>query len=460
MKKTPKLLLPLLIIFFLLSFCYNALRDLKDSLIITQELSNAEVIPFIKIWAVLPMAILLIYIFTQLSRKISFDKIFYIITSAFLIYFLIFVFLIYPQRDILTLHNTANHLQKVLPMGLSGFISMVRYWHFSLFYVMAELWGNIVLSVLFWSFANKVTPLDDAKRFYTIFGLVANIAIMLAGRISLSLCCCEYIPSFYGTNAWEQTIVIIVCLVTACGIAAMIIYHRTTKKIQATPRDDKITMTLSDSFQCIFQSRYVFFLAFIVFTYNMIINLVEVVWKNHVMALYPLSSDFTAYMSKVTMWSGLAAIIIAILFSGNTLKRVGWTKTALTTPIILLLTSILMFAAMAFSGNLSIIVLFGAIQNGMSRATKYTIFDATKEMAFIPLDRFTRIKAKASIDGACSRLGKSTSAIIYQVLLVTFSSLSACLVYISGMVFILLGGWLYAASSLGMLFNKKNRSTR
>ncbi len=39
-----------------------------------------------------------------------------------------------------------------------GPIAILRNWTFCLFYVMAELWGSVVVSLLFWGFANQVGP--------------------------------------------------------------------------------------------------------------------------------------------------------------------------------------------------------------------------------------------------------------------------------------------------------------
>lgn len=39
-----------------------------------------------------------------------------------------------------------------------GPIAVLRNWTFCLFYVMAELWGSVVVSVCFWGFANQVRP--------------------------------------------------------------------------------------------------------------------------------------------------------------------------------------------------------------------------------------------------------------------------------------------------------------
>jgi TLC ATP/ADP transporter len=48
-----------------------------------------------------------------------------------------------------------NYLVELAPR-LSAPIAILRNWSFCLFYVMAELWGSVVVSLLFWGFANQV----------------------------------------------------------------------------------------------------------------------------------------------------------------------------------------------------------------------------------------------------------------------------------------------------------------
>ena len=45
-----------------------------------------------------------------------------------------------------------------------GPIAILRNWTFCLFYVMAELWGSVVVSLLFWGFANQVTHLGPGQE--------------------------------------------------------------------------------------------------------------------------------------------------------------------------------------------------------------------------------------------------------------------------------------------------------
>ena len=98
-----KKLVPMSILFFLVSFVYNLLRAIKTALIITAKGSGAEVISFLKIGGVLPGAILLTYIFTRLISKFSREQVFYTILTGFLVYFAIFLVVLYPNHNYLQL---------------------------------------------------------------------------------------------------------------------------------------------------------------------------------------------------------------------------------------------------------------------------------------------------------------------------------------------------------------------
>ena len=59
---------------------------------------------------------------------------------------------------------------------------MIENWVYSLFFCAGELWGGVVISVLFWSLANEVCTVSDAKTIYPLMGIAANIALVVAGN--------------------------------------------------------------------------------------------------------------------------------------------------------------------------------------------------------------------------------------------------------------------------------------
>lgn len=472
-----KKLIPMLFIFFLLSFDYNVLRCMKDTLVITAKNSGAEVIPFIKVWVMFPTSILMTYIFIRLSNRFSRESVFYTMLGIFLTYFAIFTFILYPIREQLHAHELADKLQTLLPEGMKGFVAMFRYWIFTSFYVMSELWGNIVLFLLFWGFANQITKIDEAKRFYGLFGIGTNFSGIAAGEISIWIA--QHFSSTAAISqkdAWGQSMTTLIALILIAGVAAMAIFRWLNQVAMKDPRllckateenkTEKKKLSMRENLRYLATSRYALCIAIIVIAYNIVINLVEVLWKQEVRELHPDPMAYNIYMNEITTITGILATATSLLISGNSIRKFGWTFTALLTPVTLLLTSIGFFGFFFLKGRpelvsslcgltpLAIVVFFGSMQNCLSRAAKYTVFDSTKEMAFVPLNRNDKLKAKAAIDGVCNRLGKSGGSIIYQALLISFGSISASVPCVAVCLFAIIFFWMVSVRKLGKQFHE------
>lgn len=471
-----KKFLPMLLISFLVGFNYNILRATKDALVVTAPGSGAEALPFLKVWVIIPVAFLMTFFFTRLSNKLSRERVFYVLMSSFLVFFFLFAFVLYPLRDLLHPHELADRLQQALPQGCQGLVAIFRNWTYTSFYVMAEMWSTMILTVLFWGFANEVTSVKDAKRFYTLFGIGANCSGILAGQVATFLSRQSFNPHIpFGTDAWGQSLILLNTIIIAAGIGCIFLFrllHRWGLGYNASaPQDSKhdpakIKMGMRKNFAYLAKSKYLICIAVIVFTYNISINLVEVVWKDQVKQLYPNPSDFNAYMGNILTGIGIIATATAIFVSGNVIRKLSWTGSAMIPPLILLVTSIGFFAFLLFrdfglgafammlgSSPLMICVFFGSLQNCLARASKYTLFDATKELAFIPLSPESRLKGKAAIDGVGSRLGKSGGSVVHQVLLMIFGTLSMSTPYVALILFGVIAAWMLAVRSLGKQFN-------
>lgn len=154
--ETMKKIVPLGLMFFCILFNYTILRDTKDVLVVTANGSSAEIIPFLRTWVNLPTAIGFMYIYAKLSNELSKSTLFYACMSPFIIFFGAFAFFLYPNTGTLHPIGLTDRLLAVLGPKFLGPIVVLRIWSFCLFYVMAELWGTVVVSLLFWSFANQV----------------------------------------------------------------------------------------------------------------------------------------------------------------------------------------------------------------------------------------------------------------------------------------------------------------
>jgi len=477
-----KKLIPMLIIFFLISFDYNILRTLKDSLLITAKGSGAEVIPFVKVWGVFPGAVLMTIWFAWLSNRLSREMVFYSIIGLFLSYFFFFTFVLYPLRDTIHPHEWADKLETFLPAGFKGLVTMLRYWSFSLFYVMSELWSSTVLSVLFWGFANQITKLSEAKRFYGLFGVGANFSGIFAGQVSVF--CCYYtrqntsLP--FGEDAWHQSLILMVSLILLAGVGALAVFRWMNKTVlldkecynpQEVKTEGEVVgkLSLKQSLAFLFRSKYLLCIALVVISYNLTINLTEVLLKHQVRELYPDPNDYTQFMNHIVSIIGLVATLSSLFVASNAIRKFGWTFTALITPVIILITSIgffTFFFLRQFSPETSLsilglslsplvmVVFFGTAQNILSRGAKYSVFDSTKEMSFVPLCPESKLVGKAVIDGVCSRLGKSGGSVVFQTLFIFFSTLSSSSPYVAGVLVVVLVIWMISARLLGKQFDQ------
>ncbi len=468
-----KKVVPMLLLMFFINFNYTVLRDTKDALVVTAPGSGAEAIPFLKVWCVLPSAIFAMIIFSKLSNILSKPRLFTLTVAPFLIFFALFATVLYPNKEVLHPHAFCDYLQTILPKtGASvGVIAIIRNWTYSCFYILAELWGSMVLSLLFWGFANDITRVSEAKRFYTLFAIGANIAMTISGPLIVYFSRVrDQLPA--GVDPWGYSLNYLMGMVVFNGLATLYLYNWINKSVLTDARfydpnevkkkkKSKPKMSMLESFAYLTKSKYIACIAMLVISYGIAINLVEVSWKSQLKLLYPNANDYSAYMGYLSQWTGWTTLFLLIFVGGNSMRLLGWRFTAMITPIVLLLTSLMFYGFVVFKdlsmvvGMLSYLattplvaaVTIGLFQNVISKASKYSFFDPTKEMAYIPLDEESKVKGKAAIDVVGARLGKSGGSLIQQFLLL-FMTIQQIVPYVAVIIVFIIGGWVFAIRSL------------
>ena len=473
-----KKLIPMLLLFFFILFNYTILRDTKDTLIVTAPGSGAEAIPFLKVWGVLPVAILFMVIYSKMSNKLSKPALFYASVAPFIIFFGLFAVVLYPNREVL--HPTAfcDWLQDYLPLGLMGLIAIIRNWTFSLFYIMSELWGSVCLSLLFWGFANDITKISESKRFYGLFGLGANFSLILAGTFIIwASDLRRSATDVAGVDPWQVSLNWLTLAIVGSGVLIMAIYWWINKYVltdvrfydanaQKKMKKEKPKLSFGQSMKMILSNKYLGLIAIIVIGYGMCINLVEVTWKSQLKLAYPNANEYSAFMGNFSRFTAVATILMMFFLTGNVVRKLGWKFAALITPVVLMITGALFFTFMIFSDGLAgpiaaigstplaLAVLFGMTQNIMSKSAKYALFDPTKEMAYIPLSQDEKVKGKACVDVVGARFGKSGGSLIQQFLIITLGSIAAMAPFVGIFLFVIITAWIVSVFALDKRFTK------
>jgi AAA family ATP:ADP antiporter len=467
-----KKILPLVLMKFFISVIYCVLFCLKETVTVTSKGSGAEVIPVLKSVVVLPAAIIAALFYSRLSSIVKKTTLFYITLGTFLSILVAYAFILYPNAAILSPHESADWLTSIVGEKHSHWISIYRNWIHSLFFVTAELWGSVMILVVFWGFANDITTLSEAKRSYTIYIAAGDVAAAVTGPIV------TWVSKKLSAFDYVFTVQCLTAFAVLVGVGIITLYFYVQKKVLSDPMYQVTTpkpvkkkekISFSQGIKHLITSPYLLGIAILVIGDGLCISLVEVAWKANVKMAFPNPAEYGAFMGMCQSMVGTFAFIISAFLGSSMMRRLGWHITAQLTPVIvggagvlfLLLCSNSSVSAWACSSlglsPLLLLVYFGAFHNVVSKVAKYSFFDPTKEMAYIPLNEDEKVKGKAAIDIVGSRLGKSGASWIQLGLfdLIGTGSVLSITHLLTPIVLAATVGWSFAVKSLNKKFSQK-----
>ena len=449
-KDERKKVFLLLFLKFLISAVYCILTSLKDTTLVTANHSAAEVIPIIKGSVVFPISIGILMLYTKLNNHLKQSTLFYSIILFFLSFILLYGFILYPNIDQISPHTTANWLSNYTEGKYLHWIAIFRYWIHVLFFVIAEIWGQLVIVVLYWVFANNICKMSDAKRFYAILIAAGYLAPIIVSPLIL------FYTKRYSNIDFLLTVQALLKYVGFLLLLIIFIYcwaSRTikpniTESIKSTTTPKKLRLSLWDSLKHVSSSRYLMSIATMIVSCGFSINILEGTWKSYLKEEFPKAADYQIFTSNIIFWTGIVALITSLFFSGGMLRKFGWETVAKVSPVTIGITGCLFFLISYCKNSISdlstligsklvlYIVILGGIQNLLGKVVKYAFHDNTTQIAYIPLDQEAKIKGKAAIDILGSRLGKAGSSWIQIALLELFHTNS--IQPLSGILFIFL----------------------
>lgn len=469
-----KKFVPMSLLMFCVLFVYTMVRDIKDNLVQFHAVGGqTELISHLKIWFVMPAAVLTVMLFTWLVNKYGTVKTFYIMISIFLVYFAIFVLFLFPNSArIHASAATVKHLQNTWPPFFRDIIPCITNWSYSLFYVFSEIWGTVSIASLFWQFANKITKKSEVRRFFPLFCLLGNIGTFASGKIL------EGLSHGVSGDAFRRNLSICIWIAIAFGLISMYIYYWINKVILPDPRfydpndivvkKKKAKVGMMEGVKLLFRSKYLLLIGVLVVGYGVAINLFEQIWKKHltvtltaneangVMGFY---SQSTAILTIVMSW------IAALIF-----RKLKWRTIVLITPVVVTAMSGIYFALMIYNNNVPsgamimgmslplFLAWIGAIMNGFDKGSKYSLFDPTKQMAYHPLDEDEKVKGQAAVEVICGRLGKAGGALTIVLLTAVIfpgSTVLTNMYTIMAICGVLSLAWIMSSYMLGREYDKK-----
>jgi AAA family ATP:ADP antiporter len=344
---------------------------------------------------------------------------------------------------------------------LIGLWEALKNWPYSLFYIFAEMWGTFGITVLFWTFVNDITSMKQSKRFYSFLAIGANLGSLVTG----------FIQKLLGTRYN-----IMVLIVLACSSLVLVIYSWMSRDMKLNPnayqiepkvKKVKAKMGFMESLKFLVRSKALALIAAIVLAYNMIINLLEAAWKSQIDKMVKIYGKESTIADDIyanqNIWLGVITIAMILILSAPIMRR-GWRFAALVTPVVAAIMGTFFFSFLLFGDkfngivdyfnttSLHLAVIFGLIQVIFIKSAKYSLFDPTKESAYIPLSEDEKVKGKSAVDGVGGRLGKGAASFILTTILVPIfgagklDNVKGYIVVLAGALLVL---WIIAVNALG-----------
>jgi AAA family ATP:ADP antiporter len=318
--------------------------------------------------------------------------------------------------------------------------------------------------------------MEKAKRFYPPLMLGSSLGTMLAGPI-IVFCTSLFSWNFLSLSPqrWQHSLYLLTMCLILCGLLILVVFSALFKKLHVTtplslhceekkkePFSRRL-LSLSSSVKYLLKSKYLCSLLIIVLAEYVAYALGELIFLETLKQMYPSPSEYCLFMGNLTFWIGVITGFSALILTPYLLQNYKWTYSALITPILMIAMTFAFFFVVCLGKvgyfSLTAAVILGSLHFVIGRSTKNTIFDATKELAFIPLDQEAQVKGKLIIDGIGSRLGRGTSSLlsIFLFLLMGGPGESALFAGIIAIVFALFA--IPPFRYVGHEFEKMNAST-
>ena len=301
-------------------------------------------------------------------------------------------------------------------------------------YYMLYVWKDIYMVVLvevFYSFSNSVFPLQRARWYYGLFGVVGAV-----GGVAGNLLTKHWVEQI-GT-AWALALTAPVLLAIA---AAAVVFDRRAGQVRASG-EGAPAASISGYLRSMWhQSPYLMLILALIALVQVVMTMLDFEFNQVVELAYPLTDARTGAMSLV--YAAVSVGTIALHGgTGPVLRLAGVPATLLLIPVVL-------------GGGFSVYALVPvfatvAVVKVCSKCLDYTLFRHAKELLYIPLSYQDRTQGKALVDMLTYRVAKGGASL----LLLGLISLDQ-VALVKHLTFALLGAWLLVTVIISRRFRRQ-----
>ena len=265
---------------------------------------------------------------------------------------------------------------------------------------MLYIWREVYMVLLieiFWSLADTLFSIKTARKSYGLVLAIGSIGGVLTNLLV------GFVSRVYGTHI--ALLGVLPCL-GACALLAW----GFSKNLGGAPvfvKKPERTFG-SQSLTVVRQSKYLVPLLFLIAIVQISISLIDIQYASVLESTYKDLDVRTGVIGQIDAAMNVIATVLQF-FAGYIIRILGMGGVFVGIPLVLGTALVGFIAAPQF--------LAAAILKVTSKCFDYSIFRASKEMLYIPLNRLEKTQGKALIDILIYRIAKSSAALMMIFLL-------------------------------------------
>lgn len=459
-----KKLIPLVIIFSLLTFIYSAWRNCKDAFFyeIKNQINHFLPVETIQVSKVISLlsTFFVLGLYTKFKPHLTRRKTFNISLFIFLVLLSVFLLILNKRND----YYALDFYETMRSSGtrFNNIFSAIALWPAVIFYVFVELWGTFVLGIFFWMLIHVLYKKKETKRIYPLLMIGSSLGNIASGATLIAF------PKNQGGKIFINFEVILPITLVAI-IAILLIYnynelntteqeeaHTKPEQEEAHTKPEEKNVSVLESLSFVLKTPYLLYIGGMILGYNLYMGFLENIFKI-TLSECDIERNCILTTGKVLPIQSIGIGVLSLLLvltSPLIDKWAQWTSRALSTPIISLIGIVLFsipifckYAEINIGLNTAVIIAFFGLAIIIPlKSTKYVFFDTTKEEAYKIGTEYEKTTGKVAIDSICSRLGKGLSSITISILspflknspnqsiLWIFLSFCACLLFLASVL--------------------------
>lgn len=280
-------------------------------------------------------------------------------------------------------------------------------WVYPALYIIVEIVGGIAI-IQFWTFANDIFSSREAKRLFGIIGFGGVISNVICGFAIAG------VADVMGT---ENLLLICVLLLIVCVSCVRGTAREAHAEIESAMRKPKGASTgilhIAEGVTHIFRNKHLRLIAAMVAVTVLVTTIVDFQFKIIAKSAYEgQETGLATFFGYFFGFTGIIACVVQLFFTTWILERKGIIASLLILPLAMLIGVLgLVFLVPAIS-----MLVAATLTKGSENVVRYTLYNSTMQLLYVPVPAHQRGRAKAFIDGILKPLGIGASGLVILLL--------------------------------------------